>query len=129
MAACQDGRAPLVAGDGSFSCADGSEPVCADGASPHVSASRVICPAASAEDQEEAESSEGGCQAESACSPSGSAEAPEDPCEDGPATRAPDGSFVCGDGAEPSCVSGYNLTVSPDGSALSCVPNYGALES
>ncbi len=36
-ARCGDGSAPLHAGDGSFSCNDGSKPECEDGATPKVS--------------------------------------------------------------------------------------------
>jgi hypothetical protein len=119
-----------VAANGAISCADGSEPVCADGESPRVAASRVICPVAGAEGQEEeAGGSEGGCQGESACSDAGSSEAVEDACEEGPASKGADGSFLCGDGSEPSCIAGYSVTLSPDGSQLSCEPGDGDLES
>jgi hypothetical protein len=128
-AVCEDGQAPLVAAEGAISCADGSEPVCADGGSPRVSASRVICPVAAAEGQEEGEAGEGGCQDESACSYASSSEAVEDPCEDGPASKEADGSFLCGDGSEPSCIDGYSLTLSPDGSQLFCAADGGDLES
>jgi hypothetical protein len=44
-AVCEDESAPVRAGDGSYSCDDGSEPVCQDGAIPTFSknGSTLIC--------------------------------------------------------------------------------------
>jgi hypothetical protein len=46
---CEDGSAPVRAGNGSFSCDDGSEPECEDGATPTVSRNgrSLVCPPAS----------------------------------------------------------------------------------
>jgi hypothetical protein len=45
-ASCEDGSVPVRAGDGSFSCADGSEPECENGASPTASHNgrSLLCP-------------------------------------------------------------------------------------
>jgi hypothetical protein len=45
---CEDGSAPVRAGNGSFSCDDGSEPECEDGSTPTVSRNgkRLVCPVA-----------------------------------------------------------------------------------
>lgn len=121
IATCEGGRAPVVAANGTISCADGGAPACEDGASPRISGSRVICPTAAAESREEAEVGEAGCSGEAACS-SSSSEGGEEPCEDGPAKRGEDGSFQCTDGSEPECLSGYRLTVTANGSEMLCVP-------
>jgi hypothetical protein len=100
-AACEDASAPVRAGDGSFSCRDGSEPTCEDGSSPTLSSdgSTLVCEFGSP----------GGA---------GSAEAV---CEDGSAPNpAGNGSFSCGDGSEPSCEDGSPPTPSSEGSALLC---------
>jgi hypothetical protein len=45
---CEDGSAPVRAGDGSFSCDDGSEAECEDGSTPTVSRNgkSLVCPVA-----------------------------------------------------------------------------------
>lgn len=76
-ASCEDGSAPLRAGDGSFSCDDGSEPECEGGATPAASRNgkSLVCLVA-AEDEtgaSEAECEEEGlgCSFEQACEASG----------------------------------------------------------
>ncbi len=60
---CEDGSVPVRAGNGSFSCDDGSEPACEDGSTPTVSRNgrSLVCPVAG-EGEGEAGSSEE-CQA------------------------------------------------------------------
>ena len=62
-ALCEDETAP-VAASGSFSCLDGSEPTCEDGATPVLSVHRsaLVCPAA---DEDSSGSDE--CEAEASC--------------------------------------------------------------
>jgi hypothetical protein len=109
-ASCEDASAPVPAGDGSFSCRDGSEPACEDGSSPTLSrnGSTLVC----------------------VFGRWGSAGSAEAVCEDGRAPNpAGNGSFSCGDGSEPSCEDGSNPTPSGEGSALLCgagVPGKGA---
>jgi hypothetical protein len=63
-ALCEDETAPVNA-SGSFSCLDGSEPTCEDGATPVLYAHRsaLLCPAA-----DETTSGSGECEAEASCS-------------------------------------------------------------
>jgi hypothetical protein len=99
-ALCENGSAPVRASDGSFSCADESEPVCPDGSTPVLSSngSTLLC--------------------DVKASSSGSSEAV---CEDGSApTRAGDGSFSCADESEPVCENGSVPALSSDGSTLLC---------
>jgi hypothetical protein len=60
-AACEDGSAPIPAGDGSFSCGDGSEPECEDGSAPTRSAdgNSLVCLLLS---EDEAEAGEAECE-------------------------------------------------------------------
>lgn len=44
-AICEDESAPLRSAAGSYSCAAGSEPACAEGSSPTATASGLLCPA------------------------------------------------------------------------------------
>lgn len=62
-AACEDGSAPISAGDGSFSCGDGSEPECEDGSAPTRSAdgNSLVCLPPS-EEEAEAEAGEAECE-------------------------------------------------------------------
>ncbi len=64
-ALCEDASKP-VAGSGSFTCADGSEPSCTSGATPILSAhgTRLLCPTGEAAAASEAEP---GCEAETSC--------------------------------------------------------------
>jgi hypothetical protein len=106
-AICEDGSAPLRAGDGSFSCDDESDPVCENGATPAPSSdgSSLVCAAAG---------------------PSGYSEAT---CEDGSAPlRAGDGSFFCDDESEPTCEDGSEPTLRSD-HALRCNAPPGHYES
>lgn len=89
-ARCEGGEAPVRAADGTFSCNDGSEPECEDGATPTAShkGTRLVCPVSTEAD---AESSSTGAECEEeglACN----AGAGEQPCE----TSGSDGSsFSC----------------------------------
>jgi hypothetical protein len=99
-AVCENGSAPVQASDGSFSCADESEPACPNGSTPVLSSngSTLLC--------------------DTKASGSGSSEAV---CEDGSApVRASDGSFSCDDESEPVCENGSVPTLSSDGSTLLC---------
>jgi hypothetical protein len=60
---CEDGSAPLRAGDGSFSCDDGSEPECEDGATPTASRNgkSLVCLVTT---EDEAGASEAECEEE-----------------------------------------------------------------
>jgi hypothetical protein len=60
---CEDGSVPVLVGNGSFSCDDGSEPACEDGATPTVSRNgrSLVCPVAGEGDGEAGSSEE--CQA------------------------------------------------------------------
>lgn len=72
-ARCEDGSAPTRTGEGSFSCEDGSEPECEDGATPTPApgGQGLLCPVSSEStgreaDCEELEEQEGGCGGEDA---------------------------------------------------------------
>lgn len=90
-AQCEDGSAPVRAGDGSFSCADGSEPECESGATPTPSRNgkSLLCPTPA---ESEAVSSEAECEEEGlACTTTGS-----DPGEQAcTASAADSSSFTC----------------------------------
>lgn len=60
-ATCEDGSSPVPGPAGSFSCRDGSEPECEDGAAPVAarSATTLVCPATG---EEGPESEEGECE-------------------------------------------------------------------
>jgi hypothetical protein len=84
-AVCEDGNAPVLGAEGSFSCEDGSEPLCENGATPKRSSDgkSLVCAVASEPEAsggeaqcEEAEAEEGmGCSVEP--------EAGEQACEAG----------------------------------------------
>jgi hypothetical protein len=100
-AVCEDGSAPIVAGDGTVACQDGSEPMCEDGtaARPSSDGSTPVCETAPA---------------------SGSVSTAAR-CEDGVAPiLLGDGSFACEDGSEPTCEGTAQATPSSDGSAFVC---------
>jgi hypothetical protein len=83
-ALCEDGSAPIRAGDGSFSCDDESMPVCEDGSTPTPSSSgsTLVCGPESSDD-------------------SGATEVG---CEEGTiAVQASDGSYSCVGSSEPGC--------------------------
>jgi hypothetical protein len=90
-AQCEDGSAPVRAADGSFSCDDGSEPECEDGATPTASrnGNRLLC---SAPAESEAGSSEAECEEEGlGCTTTGSGPG-EQACT---ASAADSSSFTC----------------------------------
>jgi hypothetical protein len=60
-ARCEDGSAPTPADEGSFACADGSEPECEDGATPTPASNgkSLVCPPSS---EREAGASEAECE-------------------------------------------------------------------
>jgi hypothetical protein len=95
-ALCEDGSVPVRAGEG-FSCADGSEPECEDGATPTVSRNgkSLLCPLT---DESEASLSEAECEEEGLLDCSGlDSGSNEQTCE----TSASEGSeFVCEDQSE-----------------------------
>jgi hypothetical protein len=90
-AQCEDGSAPVRAGDGSFSCDDGSEPECESGATPTPSRNgkSLLCPTPA---ESETVTSEAECEEEGlACTTTGS-----DPGEQACAASAADSSsFTC----------------------------------
>ncbi|MFI4989486.1 MAG: hypothetical protein ACHQHO_01040 [Solirubrobacterales bacterium] len=101
-ATCEDGSQPVSEDEGSFSCTNGSEPVCASGVQPTPAKHgvKLVCPAppAAGSDWSEAE------------------------CEDGSAPeRAGDGSFACEDESQPACPDGSHPTLSDDGAMLVCL--------
>jgi hypothetical protein len=99
-AVCEDGTAPILAGDGSISCQDGSEPICESGAgaAPPSDGSALVCAGVFA-----------------------SGGAPPATCDDGTApTLSGEASFSCQDGSEPICESGAGAVPSSDGSTLVC---------
>lgn len=116
-ASCEDGRAPLRAANGSFSCADESEPSCEDGATPARSANgaELLCPPVQSGGASFCSDGSGG-----ECTISW-ASTGQPACEDGTApVLANSGSFACDDGSEPTCESGPAPSPSPDGSELLC---------
>jgi len=91
-ASCENGTPPVLSG-GSFSCEDGSEPQCVDGATPKLSSSgkRLLCPVATegesgsveAEcEEEELECAASGDSGEQTCEVSSSAPSCEAEGED-----------------------------------------------
>ncbi len=101
-ATCEDGSRPTSEGDGSFSCADGSEPVCQHGVEPVAArgSGKPVCPAPAA----------------------GATEWSEAECEDGGTPeRAQGGVWACEDGSEPACADESQPRSSDDGSMLVCV--------
>jgi hypothetical protein len=100
-AACEDGTAPIQAGDGSFSCGDGSEPTCDDGLNLTFNSdgSTPLCGGGS----------------------NGPAGENEPVCEDGTAPVLDgDSSISCADGSDPTCADGAEVAFSSDGSTLLC---------
>jgi hypothetical protein len=90
-ALCEDGNTPVRAADGSFSCADGSEPECEGGATPTAAHSghRLLCPVSaeseSSASEAECEQEGSGCAAgagEEVCETSGGADSSQFACED-----------------------------------------------
>ena len=95
-ASCEDGSTPIREVNGSFSCADGSEPECEDGASPSHSRNgkSLLCPVIA---ELESESGEAECEAglSALCSTEPLPGSKEQPCE---VTSSSSSSFVCEEG-------------------------------
>jgi hypothetical protein len=101
-ATCEDGSRPVNEGEGSFSCANGEEPICTNGAepTPSRSGSKLVCPVTT----------------------SSTTEFTEAECEDGSTPeRSESGGYVCEDSSHPSCPDGSQPTLSDDGSMLVCL--------
>ncbi len=96
-ATCEDASTPVREADGSYACADGSEPACTDGAEPVAAGngSDPVCPATAAE--------VGGVE-----------------CEDGSVQGGATGSSGCDEGSQPECEDGSQPTLSEDGWTLEC---------
>jgi hypothetical protein len=95
-ALCEDGAAPVLSANGSFSCQDGSEPVCEGGAT-FIDGSPPVC------------------------TPAVASSLPHATCGDGSVPALTDeASFSCRDGSEPQCEAGAAAVPSSDGSALVC---------
>ncbi len=98
-ALCEDGSAPPLAGNGSFSCDDESEPACENGSRPVTSSdgSHLVCEA------------------------SGHGGESEALCEDGSSPLpAGNGHFSCDDESEPMCEDGTEPTLSSGQASLVC---------
>jgi hypothetical protein len=95
-ASCEDASAPVAAPGGGFSCEDGSEPQCEDGATPTPSRNGkvLLCPISGAGEATTGEGEgEGECEEEAlACEPGAAAGNDEQSCE------AP-----AGDGSDLAC--------------------------
>jgi hypothetical protein len=95
-ASCEDGSAPVKEANGSFSCADGSEPECEDGASPTRSRNgkSLLCPVIA---EPESEAGEGECEEglSALCSTEPLPDSKERTCEVSSSTSS---SFICEEG-------------------------------
>jgi hypothetical protein len=95
-ASCEDGSAPVQEANGSFSCADGSEPECEDGASPTRShnGKSLLCPVIA---EPESESGEAECEEglSALCSTEPLPGSKEQTCEVSSSTSS---SFICEEG-------------------------------
>ncbi len=95
-ASCEDGSTPVKEANGSFSCADGSEPACEDGASPTRShnGKSLLCPVIA---EPEAEAGEGECEEglSALCSTEPLPGSKEQTCEVSSSTSS---SFICEEG-------------------------------
>jgi hypothetical protein len=93
---CEDGSSPVRASDGSFSCADGSEPECEDGAQPTRSSNgrSLVCAIPDGEGEEETESGESECEEAggSFCAQAPASGFDEHSCE---ASTGESSSFLC----------------------------------
>jgi hypothetical protein len=100
-AVCEDASTPVSEGEGSYSCADGSEPICTDGSEPAPASkgSGPVCPTTAAPVVEFSEAS----------------------CEDGSVPAGAAGGYRCEDGSQPACEDGSQPVLSDDGSALTCL--------
>lgn len=100
-AVCEDASTPAVESEGSYSCADGSEPICGDGSDP-VPASKGSGPVCATAAKPVVEFSEASC-------------------EDGSAPAGASGGYACADGSQPECEDGSRPVVAEDGSTLICM--------
>jgi hypothetical protein len=95
-ASCEDGSAPVQEANGSFSCSDGSEPECEDGANPTRShnGKSLLCPVIA---EPESESGEGECEEglSALCSTDPLPDTKEKSCEVSSSTSS---SFICEEG-------------------------------
>jgi hypothetical protein len=95
-ASCEDGSIPVKEANGSFSCADGSEPACEDGASPTRSRNgkSLLCPATA---EPESETGEAECEEglSALCSTEPLPGSKEETCEVSSGTSS---SFICEEG-------------------------------
>lgn len=100
-AVCEDASTPVLEGEGSYSCADGSEPICGDGSEPAPASngSGPVCPTSAKPVVEFSEAS----------------------CEDGSAPVGASGGYACDDGSQPACDDSSQPILSDDGSALTCI--------
>jgi hypothetical protein len=100
-AVCEDGSQPHGDGDGTFSCGDDSEPVCASGVEAvPTKGAKLVCPVAAGPGVEWSEAE----------------------CADGsnPASSA-GGEWTCEDGSRPVCPEGTTARPAEDDSTLLCV--------
>jgi hypothetical protein len=94
-ASCEDGSAPIRESNGSFSCADGSEPECEDGATPARSGNgkSLLCPViGESESESEAECEE---SLAATCAQGTLPGSSEHACE---ASSSASSSFICEEG-------------------------------
>lgn len=99
-AVCEDASTPVRESEGSYSCADGSEPICGNGSEPALASKGPgpVCPTAAKPVVEFSEAS----------------------CEDGSAPAGASGGYTCDDGSHPECEDGSPPVLSGDGSMLAC---------
>lgn len=76
-AQCANSSPPVSSGEGSFTCEDGSEPQCEDGAIPTPRSSLLVCPVIF---EEESSSGEAECEEEETCA--GASTPAGAPCEE-----------------------------------------------
>jgi hypothetical protein len=100
-AVCEDASTPFRESEGSYSCADGSEPICADGSEPVAASggSGAVCPPATTPVLEFSEAS----------------------CDDGSPPAGADGGYTCEDGSQPACEDGSQPVLSDDDATLTCI--------
>ncbi len=99
-ATCEDGGGPVRAADGSYACAGGAVPECANGSEPIVAPRRgqLLCPAVSS-----------------------GVEWGEASCQDGSAPTQAGGGYVCEDGSAPECEDGSKPVAPDEGSPPACL--------
>ncbi len=120
--ACEDGSTPAPDAEGATSCADGAEPVCPAGAQPRISKDGTILFCVHGTEPETPFDT-GQCEdaATAGCGTVGAPGQQVSACDDGSrASAGAEGEYRCADGSEPSCPTGYELTISGDGSSLVC---------